>query len=55
MPVIGLLSSRAPGKSVNVLAAFRQGLSEAGYVEARMCDRISLGGGPLRSPAGIGG
>jgi ABC-type uncharacterized transport system substrate-binding protein len=35
MPVIGFLSSRAPGESANVLAAFREGLREAGFVEGQ--------------------
>src|SRR5262249_19972939 len=33
MPVIGFLSGRAPAESAGVLAAFRKGLREAGYVE----------------------
>jgi putative tryptophan/tyrosine transport system substrate-binding protein len=33
MPVIGLLSSRAKDESVRLLAAFRRGLNETGYVE----------------------
>jgi putative ABC transport system substrate-binding protein len=33
MPVIGFLSSRSPGESTNIVAAFRQGLRETGYVE----------------------
>jgi putative ABC transport system substrate-binding protein len=35
MPVIGVLDSRAPNDVPQVLAAFRQGLGEAGYVEGR--------------------
>jgi hypothetical protein len=34
-PVIGFLSSRSPGDSAQVVAAFSKGLAEAGYVEAR--------------------
>jgi putative ABC transport system substrate-binding protein len=33
MPVIGVLSTRAPGEDPHLLAAFRNGLKEAGYVE----------------------
>lgn len=32
MPVVGYLSSRPPGESAAVVAAFRQGLGESGYV-----------------------
>src|SRR5438874_2701778 len=34
-PVIGFLSSRSAEDSERVVAAFRQGLAEAGYVEGR--------------------
>jgi putative ABC transport system substrate-binding protein len=33
MPVIGFLSSRSPDESKHLLAAFRRGLSEVGFVE----------------------
>jgi putative ABC transport system substrate-binding protein len=33
MPVIGFMSSRSPEDSVNVLGAFRKGLSEGGLIE----------------------
>jgi len=35
MPVVGYLYSGAPEPSANFTAAFRKGLSEAGYVEGR--------------------
>src|ERR1700740_1194689 len=36
MPVIGVLSTGSPGpSSAPLMAAFRQGLSEAGYVEGQ--------------------
>jgi putative ABC transport system substrate-binding protein len=35
MPVIGLLSSLAPGDHTHIMAAFNQGLNEAGYFEGR--------------------
>src|SRR6201987_5006645 len=35
MPVIGFLSSRSPGESAGVVTGFRQGLSEAGFVEGQ--------------------
>ena len=33
--MVGFLSMRSPGESASVEAAFRKGLSEAGYVEAQ--------------------
>jgi putative ABC transport system substrate-binding protein len=35
MPVIGFLSSRSPTESASVVAAFRQGLMETGYIEGQ--------------------
>ncbi len=35
MPVVGFLSSRSQKDSANVLAAFREGLAEAGFVEGK--------------------
>jgi putative ABC transport system substrate-binding protein len=35
MPVIGFLSSRSPGESAHLVAAFRQGMKETGYVEGQ--------------------
>jgi len=34
-PVIGFLSSRSPNESETLVAAFRQGLAEAGYAEGQ--------------------
>ncbi len=33
LPVVGFLSGRSPAESTTVVAAFRNGLSEAGYAE----------------------
>ena len=35
MPVIGFMSARSPEDSVHLLAAFRRGLAEGGYVEGQ--------------------
>jgi len=35
MPVVGFLSARAPGESMNLVTAFRQGLREAGFIEGQ--------------------
>jgi putative ABC transport system substrate-binding protein len=34
-PVVGVLSVRGPGEDLHLLAAFRQGLKDAGYVEGQ--------------------
>jgi hypothetical protein len=36
MAVIGYITSGSPGPSASNVAAFRQGLSETGYVEGKM-------------------
>jgi putative ABC transport system substrate-binding protein len=35
MPVVGFLSSRSPGESSSVIAAFRHGLGQTGYFEGK--------------------
>ena len=35
MPVVGLLTSRGPGDAPQLLAAFRQGLKDTGFVESQ--------------------
>jgi putative tryptophan/tyrosine transport system substrate-binding protein len=35
MPVVGFLSARSPASGASMAAAFRQGLSDSGYVEGR--------------------
>ena len=48
MPVIGFLGLASPGPFAPFVAAFRQGLSETGYVErTKRGDRVPLGGGSL--------
>src|SRR5947208_3131838 len=38
VPVVGFVSSRSPNESASAVAAFRQGLTEAGYVEGQNVD-----------------
>jgi putative ABC transport system substrate-binding protein len=35
IPVVGVLDTRSPGEAASVLAAFREGLKEVGYVEGQ--------------------
>jgi hypothetical protein len=35
MPLVGLMSARSPRDSIHLVAAFRQGMSEGGFVEGR--------------------
>ena len=54
MPVIGLLGSQSAAEWAHLVAAFREGLREIGYVEGECGHRISLGRGPLRSTTAAG-
>ncbi len=48
MPVVGFLDAASAAERTDFMAAFRQGLAEAGYVGgAERGDRISLGGRPI--------
>ena len=56
MPVIGFLSTGSPSAYADRHAPHFAGPEEAGYVEGKnVVDRISLGGGSIRSAAGAGG
>jgi putative tryptophan/tyrosine transport system substrate-binding protein len=48
MPVVGFINAGVANASANRVAAFRKGLSEAGYAEGSECHgRVPLAGGPL--------
>jgi hypothetical protein len=53
MSVIGFLSNISPDPIARPIAAFRQGLKEAGYIEAQNV-AIPLGRRSQRSIAGVG-
>jgi hypothetical protein len=46
VPVVGYLSGRSPADSGEVLADFRRGLAEAGFVEGR---NVTIGKPPTRN------
>jgi hypothetical protein len=35
LPVVGFLSGRSPGEAASAVGAFRQGLSDIGYIEGK--------------------
>ncbi len=47
MPVIGVLNGGSPGSFRPVVAAFRQGLSETGYVEGQNAAQMPEAAGPF--------
>ena len=56
MPVVGYMSARSADDSARFVAAFRQGLAEAGYVEGRnVAIEFRVGGGSKRSIGCPGG
>ena len=54
LPVIGFIGAGALDNYVLYLAAFRKGLAETGFVEGQNRDRISLGGGAIRTDDATG-
>ena len=56
MPVMGYLHSGSPGPYAHLVAAFRQGLSEIGYVEGRnVAIEVRVAEGQYARLAGVGG
>jgi len=41
IPIIGFLTARSENETAESIAAFRDGLQEAGYRKTRWCDRIN--------------
>jgi hypothetical protein len=44
LPVVGFLNTRVPGADPHLLAAFRRGLKETGYVEGQNVTRSNTAG-----------
>jgi putative tryptophan/tyrosine transport system substrate-binding protein len=55
IPVVAFVNGASADGYAPMVAAFRQGLKESGYVEGQSGGRIPLGGGPIRPSAGDGG
>ena len=55
MPVVGLLTARSAGNAPHLLAAFRQGLQDTGFVERQnVAIEYRFAAGIKRTIAGIG-
>ena len=55
MPVVGFLNTSVPAADPHLLAAFRRGLKETGYVEGQNVTIEYRWAYPVRSTASIGG
>jgi len=55
IPTVGYVHSDSPQTVANLLAAFREGLSEIGYIGAKRSHRIPVGTKRSFSNSGIGG
>jgi len=54
-PVIGFLSSRSPDDTLDLVAAFRRGLADNGYIEGKtVAIEIQMGTWPIRPSPGHG-
>jgi len=55
MPVIGYINQRSPTDAASIVAAFRQGLKEEGFVEGHnVAIEYRFARGANRSRAGVG-
>jgi putative ABC transport system substrate-binding protein len=56
LPIIGCLNSTSPDGYEPMVAAFRQGLKETGYIESQnVAIEVSLGERAIRPNTGAGG